>query len=204
VQGAQTYSVGGGREVTTVGNFSIGTATESVSVGGLRAFQVGGDYETTASTLTRSVGAMKGEVALQEVNRHVSGVSTVAVGGTWTEIGGLAASVSVLGTSTLTVGGPLSVRAKHYSLTTSMLSETYGTRSVAAHGKRVEAFGGPAKYVVEGSMKLKGGSVFFKATSKITLKASGATITITPSAITIQGTFDSSEPSLISGKDVNE
>jgi type VI secretion system secreted protein VgrG len=53
-------------------------------------------------------------------------------------------------------------------------------------------------------MKMKGSQVFFKASAKITLKASGATITITPSAIKITGAFDSSEASIITGTDVNE
>jgi type VI secretion system secreted protein VgrG len=204
VKGAQTYSVGGSRDVTTVGDLAISTATESVSVGGLRSFQVGGDYETTAATLVRSVGALKGELAIQEVNRHVSGVSTVVVGGSWTEIGGLTSSVGVLGATTLAVGGPMSISAKDYSLKASVLSETYAAKSVSAKGKRVEAFGGPAKYAVGGTMRMKGAAVFFKAASKITLKASGASITITPSAIKIRGTFDSSEASIVTGKDENE
>ena len=35
-------------------------------------------------------------------------------------------------------------------------------------------------------------------------KASGATITITPGSIKIKGDFDSSEASIVTGKDVNE
>jgi type VI secretion system secreted protein VgrG len=204
VTGAQSYTIGGSRDVTTVGNLSIGTATESVSVGGLRSFQVGGDYTTTAPTLMRSVGALKAELAIQEVNRHVSGISSVAVGGGWQEIGGLTSSVSVLGASALSVAGPLSIKAKDYALKASALSETYGARSVSAKGKRVEAFGGPAKYTVGGTMKMKGAGVYFKAASKITLKAGGATIVITPRAIKIRGAFDASEASIITGKDVNE
>jgi type VI secretion system secreted protein VgrG len=204
VDAAQTYTVGGSRDLTTVGTFSIDAASESVSVAGLRLFKVGGDYETHAGSLVRSVGALKAEVAIQEVNRHVTGASTVLVGGSWTEIGGLRSSTSVLGASTLTVGGPMSVKAKDYSLKASALKETYASRSVKAGGKRVEGFGGPAKYAVGGSMKMKGSQVFFKAAAKITIKASGVTITITPSAIKISGAFDSSEASIITGKDINE
>jgi type VI secretion system secreted protein VgrG len=204
VDAAQTYTVGGSRDLTTVGTFSLDAASESVSVGGLRLFKVGGDYETQAGSLVRSVGALKAEVAIQEVNRHVTGASTVAVGGSWTEIGGLTASTSVLGAATLTVAGPMSVKAKEYSLKASLLSETYASKSVKAGAKRVEGFGGPAKYAVGGSMKLKGAQVFFKAAGKITIKASGATITITPGAIKVDGAFDSSEASIVTGKDVNE
>lgn len=205
VDGSQTYSVAASRDMTTVGNYMIETGTESVSVGGLRLFKVGGDYETKAGTLTRVVGALKGEVAIQEVNRHVTGVSTVLTGGSWTEIGGLSAATSVLGASTLVVAGPMSIKAKDYSLKTSALKEDYASRSVKAGAKRVEGFGAAAKYSVGGSMTISGaGGVHFKADSKITLKASGATITITPSAITVKGAFDSSEASVVTGKDDND
>ena len=144
VKGSQTYTIGGSRDVTTVGDFSIGTASESVSVGGLRSFQVGGDYETTAATLLRSVGAVKAEVAIQEVNRHVSGVSTIAVGGSWNETGGLTSSVSVLGASALTVGGPLSINAKDYALSASLLSETYAAKPARGSTESGPRFGGAA------------------------------------------------------------
>lgn len=204
VDGAQTYSVGAKREVTTVGNLVIGAASESVKVGGIRLFKVGGDYGMHAGTLIRAVGALKAEVAIQEVNRHVTGVSTVLVGGGWTEIGGLHAGTSVLGASALNVAGPMSVKAKMVSLKASALKEDYASRTVKAGAKRVEAFGGSARYTVGGSLSGKGSAVFFKAASKITLKASGVTVTITPSAIKISGDFDSSEASVITGEETND
>src|SRR5262249_13657484 len=121
VDGAQSYDVGASRELTSVGNYVIDAGSESVAVGGVRYFKVGGDYETTAGTLLRTVGAAEAVVAVQEVDRHVSGVSTVVVGGGWTEIGGLTASTGVLGASVLNVGGPLSVDTRNYSLKASAL-----------------------------------------------------------------------------------
>lgn len=204
IDGAQSYSVGGSRDLTCVGNFTIETGTESVSVGGARMFKVGGDYETQAATLLRVVGALKSELAIQEVSRHVSGVSTVLVGGAWTEVGGVHSGTSVLGASTLNVGGPMEISAKDYSLKASALKEDYASRSVRAGGAHSESFGATAKYGIGGSLSMKGANVYFKADSDITLKASGVTITITPDAIKIKGDFDSSEASVVTGKDVNE
>lgn len=204
VDGAQTYTVGASREVTSVGNFTIETGTESVSVGGARIFKVGGDYETQAATLLRTVGALKSELCIQEQARHVTGVSTVMVGGSWTEVGGLHSGTSVLGASVLNVAGPMSIKAKDYSLKASALKEDYGSRTVKAKGSVTEAFGAAAKYSVGGSMKMKGANAYFVAKTKLTIKASGATITITPGSIKIKGDFDSSEASIVTGKDVNE
>jgi type VI secretion system secreted protein VgrG len=203
VDGAQSYSVGGSRDVTTVGALGISAASESVAVGGLRFFKVGGDYETHAGTLTRAVGALKSEVAIQEVNRHVTGVSTVMVGGGWTEVGGLSSATSVLGASVLKVGGPISVKAKEYSLKASALKESYSSRSVKAGAKRSEEFGAAVKYTIDGALSMKGSAVFFAAKSKITIKASGVTVTITPSSIKIKGDFDSSEASVVTGEEAN-
>jgi type VI secretion system secreted protein VgrG len=203
VDGAQSYSVGAVRDVTTTGKLDISAASESVMVGGLRFFKVGGDYETHAGTLTRAVAGLKSELAIQEVNRHVTGVSTVLVGGSWTEVGGLSSATGVLGASALNVGGPLRVKAKAYSLKANGLKEDYSSRTVHCGGKRAEHFGGAVKYAIDGSLSMKGGAVFFSAKSKLTIKASGVTITITSSAIKIKGDFDSSEASVVTGEDAN-
>jgi type VI secretion system secreted protein VgrG len=127
----------------------------------------------------------------------------VLVGGGWTEIGGLSSSTSVLGASALSVGGPIGVKAQSYSLKASALSENYGSRNVDADAKRVEAFGGPARYSIGGSLTMSGSVVVFKAAGKITIQASGASITITPGSITIDGDFDSSEASIVTGNETN-
>src|SRR5262249_15159537 len=116
VNAAQTYSVGGNRDLTTTGALGIYTASETVSVGGTRKLTIGGDYEVKTGTMRRSVSAAENVVAIQGINRHVSGASSVAVGGTWTEVGGLTVSTGVLGLSKLTAGGPLSVSATNISI----------------------------------------------------------------------------------------
>jgi type VI secretion system secreted protein VgrG len=200
----QSYTVSATRDVTTVGRLTISAASESVLVGGLRLFQVGGDYETQAAVLGRTVGGLKAETAIQEVNRHVTGASSVMVGGSWTEIGGLSASTSVLGASSLAVGGPMSIQAKSYSLKASTLKETLASRTIHASGKRIEGIKGAAKYSIGGALSLHGSAVVFKADSKITIQASGATITVTPSSITIDGAFDASDASVVTGDETND
>lgn len=204
VDGAQKYTVSANRDVTSVGHFTIETGSESVSVGAARIFKIGGDYETQASTLLRTVGALKSEIAIQEIARHVTGVSTVMVGGSWTEVGGLHSGTNVLGASVLNVGGPIQIKAKEYSLKASALKEDYASRTVDAKGACSENFGATAKYSIGASLKMKGANAYFLAKTKLTIKASGATITITPGSIKIKGDFHSSETSIVTGKDINE
>ena len=204
VKGADTYTVAASRSVSVVGNFVISAATESVQVAGLRLFMIGGDHETQAATLSRTVGGAKAEAAIQEINRHVTGVSTVAVGGSWTEIGGLSSATSVLGASTLVAGGPLSIRAREASLKASSLNEDYGSRKVKAGARRVECFGGAAKYKIGGSLRAKGSSISFVAKSKITIQASGVKIVIQNGKIKVQGRLHGSTVSVVTGDETND
>jgi type VI secretion system secreted protein VgrG len=187
VTGAQTYSVGGNRDVTTTGVLAILAGSETVMVGGTRKFTVGGDFETKAATVARIVGAAENVVAIQETNRHVSGASTISVGGTWAEIGGLAASVGVLGMSRLTVAGPISVSASNASINASVLSETYAGVYKGHAGGKLTIKSPSVKLKAGAAFKAKGADVFFKATSKIVVKAGGVTITITPGSIKVKG-----------------
>jgi type VI secretion system secreted protein VgrG len=201
VKGAQTYSVGGNRDLTTVGVLAISAASETVMVGGIRKFKVGGDYESKAATLARIVGAAENVVAIQETNRHVSGASTIVVGGTWAEVGGVAASTGVLGASTLTVGGPLSVRASSASINASVLTEKYAGL-YRGHAGAAFTMKAPTISLKAGaSFKAKGADVFFKAKSKIVVKAGGVTITITPGSIKVKGQLKGDSTSVVTTKE---
>ncbi len=201
VKGAQGYTVGGNRDLTTVGTFGISAASEAVMVGGIRKFTVGGDYEAKAASLARIVGAAENVLAIQETNRHVSGASTIAVGGTWAEIGGVSASTGVLGASTLTVSGPLSIRASKVSINATVLSETYAGVYKGHAGGKFTVKGASVKLQAGAAMKAKGADVFFKATSKITLKAGGVTITITPGSIKVKGNLKGDAASVVTTKE---
>jgi type VI secretion system secreted protein VgrG len=201
VAGAQSYSVGGNRDLSTVGVLGISAASEVVTVGATRDFSVGGDYETKAASVSRFVGAAENVVAIQETNRHVSGASTIAVGGTWAEIGGVSASIGVLGASTLTVGGPLSIRATNVSINATTLSETYAGLYSGQAGGKLTLSAPTVKLQAGGALKAKGADVFFKASSKITVKAGGVTITITPGSITVKGKLKGDSTSVVTTKE---
>ena len=201
VKGAQSYTVGGNRDLTTVGALGISAASEAVTVGGVRKLTVGGDYEAKAASLARIVGAAENVLAIQETNRHVSGASTIAVGGTWAEVGGVSASIGVLGASTLTVAGPLSIRASKVSINATVLSETYaGVYKGHANGK-LTIKGAAVKLQAGAAMKAKGADVFFKAKSRITIKAGGVTITITPGSIKVKGNLKGDAASVVTTKE---
>ncbi|APR87918.1 Putative vgr related protein [Minicystis rosea] len=190
VTSAQSYTIGGSREVNVNANKSIGAASEAVVIGGARMFTIGGDQTTACSALTRVVGAAKAEAAIEHQHRSVTGSSTIAIGGTWTAAAGAHAGVSVLGASVEQVGGAKNIVCGKYNLNvTGALSETLATRSIRASGDRGEQFGATATYLVGGAAKLAGADVVIKATAKITIKAGGATVTITPGSITIDGAF---------------
>jgi type VI secretion system secreted protein VgrG len=192
VTGAQSYTIGGNREVNVNANKSIGAASEAVTIGGARMFTIGGDQTTSCGgALMRVVGAAKAEAAIEHQNRSVTGCSVITVGGTWKVAAGAHAGVSVLGASTELVAGAKNVVCGKYNLSvTGALSETLATRSVKANGDRGEQFGASATYAIGGSAKVSGADVVVKAKARITLKAGGATITITPGSITIDAGFN--------------
>ena len=201
VDGAQTYSIGGNRDLTTVGVLGISAASETVTVGGTRKFTVGGDYVSKAASLSRIVGAAEDVVAIQETNRHVTGASSIAVGSTWAEIGGVSASVGVMGASTLTVSGPLSVSASNVSINASTLTENYAGLYRGHAGAKLTIKAPTIKLKAGGACKVKGADVFFKATSKIVVKAGGVTITILPGSIKVKGALKGDSTSVVTTKE---
>lgn len=200
VDGAQSYTVSAKRTVNVNADKTIAAASETVMIGGLRVFNVGGDYSASCATLTRLVGAAKAELAIESHTRSVLGAATVVVGGTWSEKAGLSLGVSTAGASTELVTGAKSVKAKSFEQTVKGgLKETLAARKIKAGADRNEIFGAAANYKIGGTTKIKGSEIVVKARTKLTLKASGITVKLTPSAITINGAFDSKANSLDEG-----
>jgi type VI secretion system secreted protein VgrG len=52
-----------------------------------------------------------------------------------------------------------------------------------------------------GAFRVKGADVFFKATSKIVVKAGGVTITITPASIKVKGKLKGDATSVVTTKE---
>jgi type VI secretion system secreted protein VgrG len=80
-------------------------------------------------------------------------------------------------------------------------TETLASRKVNAGGDRHEKFGAAGSYKIGGTTTIKGSEVVVEATAKITLQASGITITITPASVTIDGAYKGSGESSDSGKE---
>ena len=185
VAGAQSYTVGSTRTVNLDANFYLEAASESVMVGGLRVFNVGGDYSTSCASLTRLVGAAKLETAIESQTRAVTGASTVMIGGSWNERSIVSAAVQVAGANAEMIAGAKTIDAGKYELTVrGALSETLASRKVKAGGAINEEYTGPLSMTVTTTAKLKGADVTIKATRKLTLKASGITVEITPGTST--------------------
>jgi type VI secretion system secreted protein VgrG len=200
VGGAQTRTVGGNRTVNVDANKSVNSADETVMIGGLRVFNVGGDYLTGSSTMMRLVGAARAEAGIEHVNRQVTGASTVMVGGSMRVAGGPSVGVVVGGVNNEVVGGAKTVKTPSYTLKVSgALNQTFASHKVKAGGDQRANFGGAASITVSGSGKMQGSDVVFEADSSLTLVASGVTVKITPSAVTIEGDFKGSVESVDDG-----
>jgi type VI secretion system secreted protein VgrG len=198
VKSSQSTTVLSSRSLAVTGRHALEASSEAIAIGGLRLVQVGGDYETSGAVYTRAIGAAKAEVAIQEINRHVTGSTTIVVGGSLIEVGGLASSESVLGAKNLLVGGPLSVKCASYSLQANALRETYATRKVKTGAQRVQSWASCEMKFAK--LRGKGAKVHVRAKSKIVLKGAGATITITKGEIVIDAPFDMSGASVVTGK----
>jgi type VI secretion system secreted protein VgrG len=117
----------------------------------------------------------------------------ISVGGIWKVAAGAHASVTVLGASIEEVGGAKNIVCGKYNLSvTGALNETLASRSVKTGADRGELFGAAVTYAIGGSAKLGAADIVIKAKTRITLKAGGMTITLTPGAITIDGEFSGS------------
>ena len=205
VDAAQSTSVGASRSVTVGGGMFFGLGSESVAVGAARLFDTGGDYSTDVKgALSRVVGAAKIETAIASHNRHVNGAATVLVGGSWNEVGGVTSSVGVAGGHVRAIGGPFNVRAPVCTIKATALEESFGAHTASAGGFIQEKFKGVASLSVNGSASMKGSKVIVKAKASLTIEAAGMTIRITPSAIEVQGAFDSGVATKVTGTDKTE
>jgi type VI secretion system secreted protein VgrG len=200
IAGSQTHAIGVSRALNVNANMSITAGSETVSIGGARKMTIGGDLTTSCSSLTRLVGAAKSETAIEHQARQVSGASTILVGGAWLAVGAAHASVSVGGVSTELIGGPKTVVAGKYSLNVKgVLNQTFASRSVTAGGAHEEGFGAAAAYTIAGAASMTGANVVFVAKAKLTIKAGGVTITMTPGSIKISGNFKGSVSAIDKG-----
>ncbi|MGH7298721.1 MAG: bacteriophage T4 gp5 trimerization domain-containing protein, partial [Polyangiaceae bacterium] len=200
VDGGQTHAVGGDRALNVNANMGVHTGPESISIGGLRKFKVGGDYSIACSTLSRLVGGVKTQLAVEHETREVGGLSTTLVGGSWNTLAAAHESVTVAGGRVELVGGPKKIiTGKYFLEAKGGLKMTLASWSTTAGTSHDIGFGAGTSIRIAGSARMKGADVIISAESKLTIKASGITIEMTPSAVEIKGRFDGSVASVDQG-----
>lgn len=192
IDGAQSYTVTAKREVNVTANKVIGVGgAETVAVGGVRMFDIGGDQTTNCASLRRLVGAAKAEAAIEHQSRVVTGASAVRVGGSWNVTAGLHASVNVGGASFENVSGAKSIKTPTYELSAlTSYTEDYASLSLHAGGDVLNDFKTTGRVQIGASATVGGSYVMVAASNRITLKAGGVTIKITPGEVKIEGKFD--------------
>jgi type VI secretion system secreted protein VgrG len=203
ITGAETHTIGVNRTVNVDANMSITAESESVAIGSMRTIKTKGDWGTDCATLTRTVAASRTEIALEHQTRQVTGAASVVVGGTWSVAGGTQAAVSVGGESSEEVGGPKKIVAdEKYTLAVKGdLTQSFASRTVSAAGGHDEGYGGKATIEIDGAAAIKGEDVIVVADSKLTIKASGVTIEMTPGEVKIKGQFVGSVDALDQGEE---
>jgi type VI secretion system secreted protein VgrG len=106
----------------------------------------------------------------------------------------------VAGASVELVGGPKRVTTGSYFLEVKGgLKLNFASWSTTAGPAHNLGFSADSAVQIAGSAKIKAADVIIAAESKLTIKASGITIEMTPSAITINGRFDGSVASVEQG-----
>jgi type VI secretion system secreted protein VgrG len=198
VAGAYKVSITGLRQVTTDSNYSVKCGSERVLVGAARLFRVGGDYYTVCVDLTRVVGGAKGEAPIEHQSVFTQGVSAFLVKGDVAAKAGLSEAVGVGGAAIVKISGAKTVKSNGYGLTVrGLYFENLASRD-AESAECTESFRS-LTYTMSAGGKITGSAVSVEATSKLTIKSSGVTVTMTPSSITIDGDFDGSVSSVEEG-----
>ncbi|MCB9586028.1 MAG: type VI secretion system tip protein VgrG [Polyangiaceae bacterium] len=188
--GAETYSVGT-RNVKVASNKTINAGAETIVIGGARIFCVGGEQGIEAATLVRCVAGLKTELPVGGEARKVKGSNVTVIGGALLQAASTS-GVSVAGVNNEAVAGPKVVSCTNYALNvTGVLTESYGARLIRGAG--VDHIGkGAININNSGAATLSGANVVFQASGKITIKAGGCTISITPGSVEVDGNFESS------------
>ncbi|WP_437645896.1 type VI secretion system Vgr family protein [Sorangium sp. So ce362] len=199
VAGEQSIEVGGVRRVTVDSNYGLKAASETITVGAARVIRAGGDYITATPSFVRMVGGAKQEVGIEHQSVFASGASTLLVGGSMSATAGPSESVGVAGAAIIKVSGAQTINTGSYSLTVrGLYAESFGSRSVTAGGNVAESFG-RVTYTSRGAADVTGSEVAIEAAAKLTIKAQGVTITMTPGSITISGKLEGPTSSVEEG-----
>lgn len=199
VDGAQTFDVGGSRDVAVGANQSVTAASEAIAIGGLRLVMTGGDLVTLCSVFFRLVTGIHTQIPIEHQSRLVRAGSLVVNAGGWTTTGGTSATVSVGGAAALAVSALKSVQAAEYAVETrAALSETYASRTTSAGGAIVYDTAGPFTLTIGGAATWTAPDITFVG-DEITIETPGVTVKMTATSIQVNGPAQSSGQSTVAG-----
>ena len=197
VTGDQTVTVGASETCSVTGDYSSAvTGSNSASIGASRSATATMGVTTEAKggrTLTVG-GSMLGASGLG-VSRATMGTNSISVGGSWIMAAAVGVSNATAGASAESVGGA-KIQAAGGGVSAStmgaMAENVGGAYIAAAGGDAGESSGGPLVLNVGGAFVAAGPKVHIKAESKITVRAGGASLSMTGSKVTV------SAPSMLS------
>ncbi|MGK3986471.1 type VI secretion system tip protein TssI/VgrG [Sorangium sp. So ce136] len=190
VTGAQALVTAGHRSVNVGANLTYSASSDAVIIGGMRLITTGGDHATQSAVFTRFVVGAEAQLPVEHQTRFVGGGSLVLNAGGWLTSAGGSAGFAVGGAAALHVGGVMLIEGAQYALNVKgFLSEKYASRTVTAGGSVAETFRGSGTYEIKGDARLAGSEVVVEARAKLTLKAGGVVVEMTPGGITVRGQF---------------
>jgi type VI secretion system secreted protein VgrG len=197
VGGAHSQTISGSRTENVTSNIGIVAGSEKVGIGGARMFNIAGNQDITCNVLGRLVGAAKLITAIESVSTKVAGAMAVNVGGAVDQTSAASHDVTVAGLCEEVVAGIKSITcAGAYEMQVrATVTETYGSRTVTAGENVTEHADGALSVTSKAAADMKGANVSFKG-ANVTLKAGGITVSITPSKVTVDGNYKSSQSSV--------
>lgn len=187
----QTLSVGANLNVKVTSLMVEDIASDhSLTVGANRNQKVGGDHRhTVTGNSSITVGANDIALVVGNVSNNTNANRNHTVGAALVEITPSDRSVSVTGTRTETSGALKIIvtkggRGVESLMATSMVG---GAMLTKVDGNRVDKALGPISDLAAGVQIIKGKNVTFEAQSMLSVVMGGATLTLTPAAISIAG-----------------
>jgi type VI secretion system secreted protein VgrG len=199
ITGDIVSSIGGSREVRVASNLAIEAGADRAFIGAARSLRAGGDYLTRAPHVVRIVGGVKQEIGIEHQSVFATQASSLFVGASMTTEGGPSESVGAAGLAMIKVAGLKSITTGHYALSVrGAYVERFASKHASSGGDIGEGYA-KAAYEVKGAAAVTAAEVVVQATERLTIKAGGVTITMTPGSIEVNGEYEGATPSVEEG-----
>jgi type VI secretion system secreted protein VgrG len=191
VKSDQSVSIGASESLTVSASRAVAvTGSESTTIGGSRSVTVSkGSTIEAKGGRTHTVGGTMTAVSALGVNRMVLGSLSMTVGGSWVRCAATGLSTATAGACAETVGAAkINAGAAGCSVSTNgACAETVGGAYViAAGGNAAESATGPLAFTVGGAFLANAPSIEIEASSEISIRVGGSSITITGGSVEVK------------------